>query len=387
MGATLRIAWGRMTRDGGRRVLVVLHEPHFGGATLSVLRILPLMEERGWSFAFWVPAPGAVHDELRRTHELVDGTVRYVHWDPYTLRLPPGPLARLATMPGYFRRFGRFLRRVRPELVHANTVTAIPEAAFSRLARYPTLLHVHEMVPPGPVRHFLPRMARASATTLAGVSAANAARLGDGRKRPRIVHGSAPIPPERPPRPAEPDPIVVGTVGVVARRKGTDLFVDAARIVRERSGRNVEFHIVGGRDEGDPGFVDAVLERARAAGIVHRNGIDVLAELPGWDVFVLPSRDDPFPNAVLEAMATGLPVIGTRVDGIAEQITPDTGLLTEPDDAAGLARAILALIDDPAGRGRMGAAGRRRVSENFTAERQADLLDEAYRATIAEAGR
>jgi glycosyltransferase involved in cell wall biosynthesis len=375
-----------MGHDGERRVLVVIHEPHFGGATLSVLRIVPLLEERGWRFAFWVPAPGAVYDELRRTHDIVDGTVRYVHWEPFTLRLPPGPRARLASLPGYFRRYGRFLRRVRPALVHANTLTAVAEAGFARLAGYPTLLHVHEMMPGGPMGSILPRAARVAATEIAGVSAANAAPLAVGRRRPRIVYGSTPVPAERPPRPAEPDPIVVGTVGVVSRRKGSDLFVDAARIVRERTGRRVEFRMIGARDEGDDEWVDGVIEAASALGVARKEGIDVLAELRDWDVFVLPSRADPFPNAVLEAMASGLPVVGTRVDGLAEQITEDTGLLTTPDDPADLARAILTLIESPESRASMGAAARRRVAKDFTHERQADLLEDAYRAAIGGRG-
>lgn len=374
-----------MGYGGHRRVLVVLHEPHFGGATLSVLRIVPLLEERGWRFAFWVP-PGEVFDELRRTHDRVEGTVRYVHWEPFTLRLPPGPRARLASLPGYFRRYAGFLRRMSPTVVHANTLTALAEAGVARLAGYPTLLHVHEMMPGGPMGRFLPRAARVAATEIAGVSAANAAPLAGGRKRPRVVYGSAPLPPERPERPAAPDPVVVGTVGVVSRRKGTDLFVEAARIVRERTGAPVEFRIVGARDEGDAEWVDSVLDAAGPLGVVHKAGIDVLEELRAWDVFVLPSRSDPFPNGVLEAMASGVPVIGTRVDGLAEQITPEVGLLTAPDDAADLARAMLALIESPESRERMGAAARRRVVENFTHEHQADLLEQAYEATMA-AGR
>lgn len=363
-------------------MLVVLHEPHFGGATLSVLRIVPLLERRGWTFAFWVPAPGAVFDELRRTHELVDGTVRYVDWEPFTLRLPPGPRERLASLPGYFRRYVRFLRRVRPSLVHANTLTALAEAGVARLAGFPSLLHVHEMNPAGPMGRVLPLAASAAATEIAGVSAANAAPFARRRKAPRVVFGSAPIPPERPARPPDPDPLVVGTVGVVSRRKGTDLFVEAARMVRERSPRDVEFRIVGALDEGDAEWVSGVMASARELGVVHRSGIDVFAELRDWDVFVLPSRSDPFPNATLEAMATGLPVVGTRVGGLPEQITAETGLLTAPGDAAELARAVIALIEDPERRARMGAAARRRVAENFTQDHQADLLEDAYAAAI-----
>jgi glycosyltransferase involved in cell wall biosynthesis len=95
-------------------------------------------------------------------------------------------------------------------------------------------------------------------------------------------------------------------------------------------------------------------------------------------VFVLPSREDPFPIVVLEAMALGLPVIGTSVDGIAEQITPDVGSLVPPDDPDALADAISDLAGSAERRRMLGAAARERVIRNFTVEHQAHLIGEAY---------
>jgi glycosyltransferase involved in cell wall biosynthesis len=127
-----------------------------------------------------------------------------------------------------------------------------------------------------------------------------------------------------------------------------------------------------------------VVADATAAGISHVPWADVFERFRHWDAFVLPSRSDPFPLSMLEAMASGLPVVGTRRDGIAEQITNGTGLLVEPEDPAALADAIAWMASQPAStRRRMGDAARGRVTASFTLEHHAAAMDEAYRATLA----
>src|SRR5262249_3307336 len=84
------------------------------------------------------------------------------------------------------------------------------------------------------------------------------------------------------------------------------------------------------------------------------------------DVFVLPSLWEGLPNAVLEAMSAGLPVVATRVDGVPEAVDAAvTGLLCEPGDPQSLFGAIQEMIVDPEERHAMGAAGRKRAAENF----------------------
>jgi len=93
----------------------------------------------------------------------------------------------------------------------------------------------------------------------------------------------------------------------------------------------------------------------------------------------LPSRQDPFPIAMLEAMAHGLPVVGTRIDGIAEQIAPTCGVLMPPESPVALADAIVALArQSVTDRAAMGAAARKRVADCFSIDRQAMQLAEAY---------
>lgn len=93
------------------------------------------------------------------------------------------------------------------------------------------------------------------------------------------------------------------------------------------------------------------------------------------DVFVLPTRADFSPMAVVEAMAAGLPIVTTRVGAIPEQVVDgETGLLTRPGDAVDLARALAALLDDPERLRAYGAAGRSRAERHYDGPRNYTAL-------------
>ena len=88
------------------------------------------------------------------------------------------------------------------------------------------------------------------------------------------------------------------------------------------------------------------------------------------DVFVLPSRSEGLPMALLEAMSAGLPVVATRLDGVAEVVLEgEHGLFAPIDDSDALANVILQLLRDPSMRARMGTAARRRVDEMYSIDR------------------
>ncbi|MDP9293110.1 MAG: glycosyltransferase, partial [Actinomycetota bacterium] len=175
------------------KVAVVLHEPHLGGATRSVLRIVPLLQRLGWRFVFWVPRPSAVFDELVSAGFDVQGAPRYIEYSLRAWRLPPGPRRRLGAVPPYLRAFREFVRRRSPALVHANSILTVAEALVARTQGVPTLLHVHEMVPRGARGHLLRRTAWRRLDEVVAVSRASAAALSYGGAVPRIVYEGAPV--------------------------------------------------------------------------------------------------------------------------------------------------------------------------------------------------
>lgn len=217
------------------------------------------------------------------------------------------------------------------------------------------------------------------------VSEAAAAPLRRHGIEPRIVHPAVPDP-ERRPRAVHDGTLVVGTLGTVSRHKGSELFLAAAERVLERS-NGFEFRIAGSPVAGaERPWAEALLASARRRGVIHRPWVDPYEELAEWDIFLMPSRTDAFPLAVLEAMAMGLPVVATRVGGIPEQLGDDAGILVEPEDVEGIAAAVLRLARSPELRASLGVEGRRRRERLFTLEKQAEQLDGVYRSTLAAAG-
>jgi glycosyltransferase involved in cell wall biosynthesis len=123
-----------------------------------------------------------------------------------------------------------------------------------------------------------------------------------------------------------------------------------------------------------------VAERVRLVG--HRSDVErILAAL---DLFVLSSRSEGLSNTVLEAMASGKPVIATRVGGADEMVVDgETGLLVPAGDAASLTTAMSRLVTDPQLRQTMGSAARRRASTEFNLEAMVRSYESMY-LTVAD---
>jgi glycosyltransferase involved in cell wall biosynthesis len=96
------------------------------------------------------------------------------------------------------------------------------------------------------------------------------------------------------------------------------------------------------------------------------------------DLYVHATRADNHPLAVLEALASGVPVVACRVGGIPEQLTDETGALVEPGDPRSFAAAISQLLDDPDRRARMGAAAAADARTRFSLDRQVDAYLDLY---------
>ncbi len=131
-------------------------------------------------------------------------------------------------------------------------------------------------------------------------------------------------------------------------------------------------------------------------GEARRLNLSERVELPGWiesaqawrllaesGIFLLPSRMEGLPVAILEAMAIGATVITTPVGAITDAIEDGvTGLLVPPGDAPALAAAIARLLRDPALRARLAGAARQRFEERFTIARTAEKVAALYRQVV-----
>ncbi len=164
---------------------------------------------------------------------------------------------------------------------------------------------------------------------------------------------------------------VVGFVGRIVREKGVVEFVRAAARVR-RDHPNSEFVMVGAPLESDRddcrGHVSQLAEELGIADALFFTGYrkDVPAILSLFDVFVLPSYREGMPRALLEAMASGIPVVASDIRGCREEVVDGvTGLLVPPRDHEQLGESISLLLDSGDRSRRMGEAARERVIERF----------------------
>jgi glycosyltransferase involved in cell wall biosynthesis len=181
----------------------------------------------------------------------------------------------------------------------------------------------------------------------------------------------------------------VRTIVMVANlraEKGHDALIDAAVEVLRRF-PDARFELVG-----DGPMRDALRTRAAERGVAHAvmfagHCDDVAARLAYADLFVLPSRSEAFPNAVLEAMAAGLPIVASGVGGILELIDDDrTGLLVTPGETAPLADALCRLIADPALAGRLGDAARADAHARYSFDRMVGAFEHLYLTELARRG-
>ena len=168
--------------------------------------------------------------------------------------------------------------------------------------------------------------------------------------------------------------LVIGTAARINPDKRLDLLLEAIR----RAHPSLPPYVVRVAGRVEPGCEDhaaALRRQAEGLAVEWLGGLDDVSEfLRDLDLFVLVSEPAGCPNASLEAMAAGLPVIATDAGGMAEQVEQGvTGRLVAREDVDGLAAALLEAAGDADRRAAWGAAGRRRAAERFSLERMVAL--------------
>jgi L-malate glycosyltransferase len=165
--------------------------------------------------------------------------------------------------------------------------------------------------------------------------------------------------------------------------KGHRTLIDAATTILAHV-PDARFDIVGGGTERDRLMAYAGERGVADAFTFHGHCEDVPARIAAGDIAVLPSLSEAFPNAVLEAMAAGVPVVASAVGGILEVVEDErTGLLVPPGDATALARALERLLQDDRLGTQLAKAGRQTVELRYSFERMIASLDELYTTELA----
>ena len=272
-------------------------------------------------------------------------------------------------------------RRRRPDIVHAH---ALHQAARLRTIDVPVAINL----PGEPNRRYFDDLRKADVLLSDGWGARHLPAM-LGRPVENISKGvdSMLFSPEGPSVRGElgfGDAPVVLSVSRLVPIKNVGLFVDAIAVARNRR-PDVRAVVVG-----DGPLESALKQRASALGVgdaIRFAGYVEQEALPRWyraaDVFVLSSDFDNSPNVVLEAMASGLPVVATDVGGVGEFVdAPSGGSLVAKGDASAMGVEVLALLNDGLRRRAAGSFNRLRATTRFSWRTSAEQLLEAYRSAM-----
>ncbi len=168
------------------------------------------------------------------------------------------------------------------------------------------------------------------------------------------------------------------TVANLRREKAHEVLLEAAAMVMPRF---PEIELLFAGDGPRRSDLETIARKhgvdGRTRFLGHRE--DVPAILASSDLFVLPSRSEALPNAVLEAMAAGLPVVASRVGGLPELIDHQrTGVLVAPDDPRALGFAMLDLIQWPEHAHALGRQAREAIVRDYSFDRMVAGFEELY---------
>jgi glycosyltransferase involved in cell wall biosynthesis len=385
------------------RVLSVISGPVFGGAHNQALLLADPLERAGWATTVVLPDdPGDAAERLRACG------IDVVSLPMQRLRITANPLTHLrfaVDVPGQVERLRTVMRTTRPDVVQVHgPVHPHPALAAGRTG--PGIVwQLLDTRPPMFVRRatmpLVTRLADVIMTVGRSLVAAypGAARLGE-----RVIPYCMPVvtadfvhTPERRARARqllqvrEPE-MVVGSIGNRNPQKGFEDLIDAFALVRRKL--PAVLRIRGAESTAHPGYAERLSEKSRAAGLDDATLGAVPKEasvadlLPGMDVFVLSSvpRSEGIPTAILEAMASRLPVVATNVGAVHEAVAEGTtGYLVPPRRPDLLANRIADVLTRPDRGESLGIAGRQRVNAEFTLEHSLRSHLRAYEMAVDRA--
>jgi glycosyltransferase involved in cell wall biosynthesis len=290
-------------------------------------------------------------------------------------------------------RLARLIRNDHYALVHTHTPRAVLIGRLaSALAGVPLVHHLHSPTASDSTRAghdrwnaWIERRSLSGASGVIAVSnslAAYAANQGIDKSRISVVPNGVPArgplvdrgPPEQ--------TWTLGTVALFRPRKGLEVLLESVALLRSQ-GSNVRLRAVGEFETADyERKIHKQVERLAIGDLVDWRGFtpDVAGELATMDLFVLPSLfGEGLPMVILEAMAAGLPIVATRVEGVPEAIRDRVeGLIARPSDPEDLARAIARYVRGQADWSRIRACAHARQAERFSDRSMAAGVAEVY---------
>jgi glycosyltransferase involved in cell wall biosynthesis len=361
------------------RILCLNATAELGGTDTDLVTMVRAMDRAAFEPVVVLPRPGPL-DEVYRA---LGVEVRYFPVRLPGRRSPPRQQLRHLVDAAYATaNLAAYIRRAQIDLVYCNSLLALPGALAARIAGRPCVVHSGELYDrPRLVADLLYHTAGALAARVI-VSSETVRRRFPAwcRSRVHTIYNGIDLFRFRPDISGArvrrecgfaPDALVAGFVGRLVPWKGPDRFLEACALVAQACPQ-ARFLLVGSTLAGYEDYAASLARMADGLGLGERlafrlNRTDVPEHLAAMDVFVHASvRPEPFGIVVIEAMATGRPVIASAAGGVLEIIDdPDAGVLVPPGDVEALAQAMLTLLGDGSRRARLSAVGRRIALERY----------------------
>lgn len=340
------------------RICQVMLAKGFGGAERYFVDLSRDLAQRGHQVLAVCHPSGMVLEHLSRTAGVEIATVSSLGaWDPFAVR-------RLRAVIGSYR----------PAVVQAHLARAVHLAGKAlRNTSMPLLAKTHNYVNLKYFRNvglFLPTTRDQAEYLL---------QQGIAPERMQVIPNFSALSPATPPTDR---PAAMVAMGRFVRKKGFQVLLEALAEVRRGNVPLPPVFLAG------DGPLRMELERA-----ARRLDVGDLVQFVGWQndpaafldrgtLFVLPSLDEPFGIAVLEAMARGVPIIATTTQGPREILDADIATLVPPDDSGALAAALVQLLAHPEEARARAARAARRFRSCYAADVVVPQLLAAYRAAL-----
>ena len=322
------------------------------------------------------------------------------------ITVPDVQIIELKKKPGHdlglYVRMWRLLRRLKPAIVHTRNLAALEMNLVARLV--PGVCRIHGehgrdiydvdgsnkkyIVFRRLLNPFVQRFVAVSAdiaqwlTCPVGIPAHKVEQIYNGVDSESFHPGAESLSDVLPHDFSPSSGVIVGTVGRLAEIKNQSFLVESfARLLTEQPRWRDSLRLVLIGDGPERNAIEQLIRSLDLDGLVWMAGdrADIPALLRAMDIFVLPSLGEGISNTILEAMATGLPVIATDVGGNPELIEHgENGLLVAVNDQAALANGIALLAAQVETRRAMGTRGLEKVAENFDWTRTVNRYMELY---------
>lgn len=360
------------------KILFVSHSSEMVGAERSLLLLLKNINRMYFEPIVVLPGSGALKEEIHRLN-IKACVIKSPWW--------VGGMTNIFTI-GYciireiIALFGLYKinKQEKIEVIYTNTIVNFSGAIIAFITKKPHIWHIREIIPENPDLHFfLPHkmlfkfISRTSAIIIAN-SNATADQFRSSKSKMKVIYNAVDVEEFKNPNSfpnisglKSTDWLVV-VIGSLKRRKAQDDAIRAVKIAKKTI-PNVKLLLIGEGSEEFKNYLREMVSELNISDNVIFTGYrdDVPQILPHCKVLLMPSWNEPFGRAVIEAMVAGIPVIGVNSGGVKEIIQDGiTGYLTPPKKPSKIAEKMIYLFHHPDLAKEMGNKGRKFAMEKFS---------------------